>query len=130
MMSRPCFRAALLLILAPATSADDFRDLFDGKSLDGWVVEGPAKVRGTPESQRPGRVPESPDPRGVTRAPAGGGTGLVQLLGAHCTHICSAATSQMRSSVRLDLSVLRVKSPGATRLFACVVCVWSSPSSV
>ena len=23
--------------------ADDFRDLFDGKSLEGWVVEGPAK---------------------------------------------------------------------------------------
>ena len=45
-MSRPCFRLAplaLLLTLAPATSADDFRDLFDGKSLDGWVVEGPAK---------------------------------------------------------------------------------------
>ena len=34
---------ALLLTLAPAASADDFRDLFDGKSLDGWVVEGPAK---------------------------------------------------------------------------------------
>jgi Domain of Unknown Function (DUF1080) len=44
MMSRPCFFcAALLLTLAPATSADDFRDLFDGKSLEGWVVEGPAK---------------------------------------------------------------------------------------
>ena len=36
-------RSPLLLTLAPATSADDFRDLFDGKSLDGWVVEGPAK---------------------------------------------------------------------------------------
>ena len=45
-MSRPCFRLAplaLLLTLAPATSADDFRDLFDGKSLDGWVAEGPAR---------------------------------------------------------------------------------------
>ncbi len=45
-MSRLGFRLAplvLLLILAPATSADDFRDLFDGKSLDGWVVEGPAR---------------------------------------------------------------------------------------
>ncbi len=42
-MSRLCFRLALLLTLAPATSGDDFRDLFDGKSLDGWVVEGPAK---------------------------------------------------------------------------------------
>jgi hypothetical protein len=45
-MSQPYFRVAplaLLLILAPAASADDFRDLFDGKSLDGWVVEGPAQ---------------------------------------------------------------------------------------
>src|SRR5262249_43101474 len=45
-MSRPSFRLAplaLLLTLTPAASADDFRDLFDGKGLDGWVVEGPAK---------------------------------------------------------------------------------------
>ena len=38
---RRCFRLAslaLLLTLAPAAWADDFRDLFDGKSLDGWVV--------------------------------------------------------------------------------------------
>jgi Domain of Unknown Function (DUF1080) len=34
---------ALLLTLAPATLADDVHDLFDGKSLDGWVVDGPAK---------------------------------------------------------------------------------------
>lgn len=33
---------ALLLTLAPAARADEFRDLFDGKSLDGWTVEGPA----------------------------------------------------------------------------------------
>ncbi len=45
-MFRPGFRLAplaLLLILASAALADDFRDLFDGKSLDGWVVEGPTK---------------------------------------------------------------------------------------
>jgi hypothetical protein len=45
-MSRPHSRLApiaLLLTLAPATRAGEFRDLFDGKSLDGWVVEGPAK---------------------------------------------------------------------------------------
>ena len=45
-MSRPCFwlaPLALLLTLAPANAADDVQDLFDGKSLDGWVVEGPAK---------------------------------------------------------------------------------------
>jgi hypothetical protein len=45
-MSRPGFRLAplaLLLTLTPAASADDFRDLFDGKGLDGWVVEGPAR---------------------------------------------------------------------------------------
>jgi hypothetical protein len=34
---------ALLLSLASTGAADEFRDLFDGKSLDGWVVEGPAK---------------------------------------------------------------------------------------
>ncbi len=45
-MSRPYFwlaRFALLLSIAPLTSADDVHDLFDGKSLDGWVVDGPAK---------------------------------------------------------------------------------------
>ena len=42
-MSRPCCWLALLLPLAPATAADGVHDLFDGKSLDGWVVEGPAK---------------------------------------------------------------------------------------
>jgi hypothetical protein len=45
-MSRTCFRLAplaLLLTLTSAALADDFRDLFDGKSLDGWIVEGPAK---------------------------------------------------------------------------------------
>jgi hypothetical protein len=43
-MSRLSFRLApfaFLLMLAPAISADDFHDLFDGKSLDGWVVDGP-----------------------------------------------------------------------------------------
>ena len=34
---------ALFLSLAATAAADEFRDLFDGKSLDGWVVEGPAK---------------------------------------------------------------------------------------
>jgi hypothetical protein len=33
----------LLLTLVSAAGADEFRDLFDGKSLDGWVVEGPEK---------------------------------------------------------------------------------------
>jgi hypothetical protein len=45
-MFRRCFwlaPLALLLTLAPATSADDVHDLFDGKSLDGWVVDGPTK---------------------------------------------------------------------------------------
>jgi Domain of Unknown Function (DUF1080) len=50
-MSRPCFwfaPLALLLTIAPTTSADDFDDLFDGKGLDGWVVEGPAKGKTGP----------------------------------------------------------------------------------
>lgn len=43
-MVRPCFRLALIVLcfaLAPAALAQDFHDLFDGKTLDGWVVEGP-----------------------------------------------------------------------------------------
>ena len=36
--------ASLVVLLAPISvaGADEFRDLFDGKSLEGWVVEGPA----------------------------------------------------------------------------------------
>jgi hypothetical protein len=33
----------MLLALASVAWAREFRDLFDGKSLDGWVVEGPPK---------------------------------------------------------------------------------------
>jgi hypothetical protein len=33
---------AALVLTATAVQADEFRDLFDGKSLDGWVVDGPA----------------------------------------------------------------------------------------
>jgi hypothetical protein len=45
-MHRPIVRLAwlaLLLTLAGDVRADEFRDLFDGKSLDGWVPEGPVK---------------------------------------------------------------------------------------
>jgi hypothetical protein len=48
MMFPRCFRVvsfAVLLTPAPAAFAADFRDLFDGKNLDGWVVEGPDKDR-------------------------------------------------------------------------------------
>jgi hypothetical protein len=41
--SLPLTLLVLLTALASTTLADEFRDLFDGKSLDGWVVEGPAK---------------------------------------------------------------------------------------
>lgn len=44
-MFRACFHMALLaflLTLASAAPGGEFRDLFDGESLDGWVVEGPA----------------------------------------------------------------------------------------
>jgi hypothetical protein len=34
--------AAALFLAATAVRADELRDLFDGKTLDGWVVEGPA----------------------------------------------------------------------------------------
>lgn len=49
-MSRCWFRLgplvmALVLTLPSLAPADGFRDLFDGKGLDGWVVEGPAKTR-------------------------------------------------------------------------------------
>lgn len=36
---------AVMLTFVPAAQADEFRDLFDGKSLDGWVVEGAAKTK-------------------------------------------------------------------------------------
>ena len=45
-MNRTSFWLGSLVVLLAATStafADEFRDLFDGKSLEGWVVEGPAK---------------------------------------------------------------------------------------
>ena len=47
-MHRTSLRFAVLVLvltLASAARADEFRDLFDGKSLDGWVVEGPAKSK-------------------------------------------------------------------------------------
>jgi hypothetical protein len=34
-------RTALLFALAVGAPANEFRDLFDGKDLDGWVVDGP-----------------------------------------------------------------------------------------
>ncbi|HEU5116763.1 MAG TPA: DUF1080 domain-containing protein [Isosphaeraceae bacterium] len=49
MMLRPWLRLAplaLLLALTASAPADDgFHDLFDGKNLEGWVVEGPAKAK-------------------------------------------------------------------------------------
>lgn len=48
-MNRPRHRTAVLAVLltivaaAAAPPDDGFRDLFDGKTLDGWVVEGPEK---------------------------------------------------------------------------------------
>lgn len=44
-MSRLCFwlpPLALLLTLDPVTPADDVQDMFDGRSLNGWVVAGPS----------------------------------------------------------------------------------------
>ncbi len=35
--------ALLTLVSSAAGPDDEFRDLFDGKSLEGWLVEGPAK---------------------------------------------------------------------------------------
>ncbi len=34
---------AVLFTLAAPAETDEFRDLFDGQSLDGWVAEGPVK---------------------------------------------------------------------------------------
>jgi hypothetical protein len=41
----PLAPLALLLSLASSAPAADFRDLFDGKGLDGWTVEGPATAK-------------------------------------------------------------------------------------
>ncbi len=37
--------AGLVLVAAAAAPADEFRDLFDGKTLDGWVIDGPKEGR-------------------------------------------------------------------------------------
>jgi hypothetical protein len=34
--------AVAILVASPAVRADEYRDLFDGKTLEGWVVDGPA----------------------------------------------------------------------------------------
>src|SRR4051812_40427450 len=42
-MSRWAWGTAVLIAataVAPVGAADDFRDIFDGKTLNGWVVEG------------------------------------------------------------------------------------------
>jgi hypothetical protein len=46
-MSRKGWGTAVLLaaLTAPAGAADDYRDIFDGKSLDGWVIEGRPGVK-------------------------------------------------------------------------------------
>src|SRR5581483_1005435 len=38
---RVCLGSVLLLALAASALADEYRDLFNGKDLDGWTVEGP-----------------------------------------------------------------------------------------
>ena len=46
-MPRPFWAAPLLLALAaPSARADDFRDLFNGRDLDGWVIDGPKEYKG------------------------------------------------------------------------------------
>ncbi len=41
---QPVFASlAMLFTLAAPAGTDEFRDLFDGRSLDGWVAEGPVK---------------------------------------------------------------------------------------
>jgi hypothetical protein len=44
-MTRLVLATALLFTAAAPAADDGFRDLFDGKSLDGWVVEGPDKTK-------------------------------------------------------------------------------------
>jgi hypothetical protein len=39
----PCGFALAIVLVTSTARADEFRDLFDGKSLGGWVVDGPAK---------------------------------------------------------------------------------------
>jgi Protein of unknown function (DUF4038)/Domain of Unknown Function (DUF1080)/Putative collagen-binding domain of a collagenase len=44
-MTRTVLTALAVLSLTGAAAAADFRDLFNGKDLDGWVVDGPAADR-------------------------------------------------------------------------------------
>lgn len=38
---RAIVSVGVVVVVAGASPVDEFRDLFDGKSLDGWVVDGP-----------------------------------------------------------------------------------------
>jgi hypothetical protein len=40
-MTRAALAISLALVVVTAAPADEFRDLFDRKSLDGWVIDGP-----------------------------------------------------------------------------------------
>ena len=44
---------ASVSIVAGAVRADDFRSLFNGKDLTGWVVEGPAEYKDKDGQVRP-----------------------------------------------------------------------------
>ncbi len=60
-MNRTSFCLGSLVVLLASSStafSNEFRDLFDGKSLEGWVVEGPAKDKSgqTMWSVRDGRI--------------------------------------------------------------------------
>src|SRR5437588_5846743 len=39
--TRACLASLFLLVAAAGAPADEFRDLFDGKTFDGWVIDGP-----------------------------------------------------------------------------------------
>jgi hypothetical protein len=42
MLTIRCGLAVAVILAASTARADEFRDLFDGKSFDGWVIDGPA----------------------------------------------------------------------------------------
>jgi 3-keto-disaccharide hydrolase len=52
-MSRWAWAVLLFAAAAPVGAADEFRDIFDGKTLDGWVVDGAKEYKDKDGTKQP-----------------------------------------------------------------------------